>query len=217
MRSWTRVGLTAVAIGALLAGCGSKGDNTGAPPGGAGTLGGAPKTTAATTPSAKPRQTTKAAAPPLNCDELKNAAVGSPSISYNGYLDSIPLAAGHWSGEDGNNVDLQAPCGIGDLDADGSADAVGVVELTNGGTGQFYTLVVWRNVDGQPVCVAVTDLGDRNPVESISIAGGKATVVYDTRTSDAPMAVVNIRRTATYKLTGPVFDEVNHSDAPISS
>lgn len=214
MRSWTRVGLAAIAAGALLAGCGSKADNA-SPPGGSGALGSSPKgSSAATTPVAKP--TSKAPSAPLTCAQLADAAVGSPSISYNGYLDSIPLAGGHWAGEDGNNVDLQIPCAIGDLDGDGSDDAVGVVKLSNSGSGQFYTLVVWRNVDGQPVCVAVTDLGDRNPVESIAIAGKIATVVYDTRTPDAPMAQVNIRRTATYKLTGPVFDEVNHSDTPIS-
>jgi hypothetical protein len=65
--------------------------------------------------------------------------------------------------------------------------------------------------------VAVTDLGDRNPVQSISIAGQKATVVYLTRTDGSPMAVVNVKRTAVYKLAGSHFTELSHTDAPYSS
>jgi hypothetical protein len=107
---------------------------------------------------------------------------------------------------------LQKPCGIGDLDGDGTEDAVGVVSLTSGGTGDFYTLVVWRDKNGKPVCVALADLGDRNPVKSISIAARIATVVYYTRTSDAPMAELNIKRTATYRLTGSHFTELSHVD-----
>jgi len=101
------------------------------------------------------------AVPALSCAQLRHASVGSTTISYNGYHDSIPLGDGHWSGEDGATVTLQSPCGIGDLNGDGAKDAVGVVALTTGGTGNFYTLVVWRNAGGEPVCAAVTDLGDR--------------------------------------------------------
>ncbi len=160
---------------------------------------------------------TKAAPAAVTCGQLKTALVGSKTISYNGYHDSIPLGGGVWSGEDGNTVTLETPCGIGDLDNDGGADAVGVVELTNGGTGQFWTLVVWHNSAGKPVCTAVADLGDRNPVQSISISGEKATIVYLTRTDDAPMAEVNLKRTAIFKLSGHKFTEQSHTDAPYAA
>lgn len=161
---------------------------------------------------------TKAApAAALTCGQLKSALVGSTTISYNGYHDSIPLGDGVWSGEDGNTVTLQTPCGIGDLDGDGAKDAVGVVVLSSGGSGQFYSLVVWHNSKAKPVFTAVTDLGDRNAVLSVTISGGEATVVYLTRTADAPMAEANIKRTAIYKLSNHTFTEQSHTDAPYTA
>lgn len=178
--------------------------------------------TASVTPTATPTPTpvvtvtatVAPAAAPLTCAQLKTALLGSTSISYQGYHDSIPLSGGTWNGEDGNTVTLKAPCAIGDLDGDGSADAIGVVELTNGGTGQFWTLAVWHNSHGNPVFTALHDLDDRNPVQTITIAGGKVTVVYLTRTADAPMAEINIKRTAIFKLSGHHLNELSHTDVP---
>lgn len=167
----------------------------------------APVVTVTVTATAKP-----VVAKPLTCAQTKFAYVGSTTVSYNGYHDSIPLGGGLWSGEDGNTVTLETPCAIGDLDGDGAADALGVVSLTSGGTGDFYTLVFWHNKNAKPVFAALLDLGDRNPVQSISISGGKATVVYLTRTDDAPMAEVNLKRTAVYKVSGPTLTELSHTD-----
>ncbi|HKD99099.1 MAG TPA: hypothetical protein VKB69_16085 [Micromonosporaceae bacterium] len=225
MRHPARTRAVSLAAGLVLlglAGCASTSGTQGA--GALGTLGATPgasvsagtgqPTTSPTTASPTPTHTAPPAPPkPLTCNQLKSAEVGSKTVSYNGYHDSIPLGGiGQWSGEDGNTVMLEPQCGIGDLDGEGGADAVGVVSLTSGGTGDFYTLVVWHNRKGKPVCVAVADLGDRNPVESITITGGQATVVYDTRTDDAPMAVLNIQRTAVYKLSGSHFTETSRVD-----
>jgi len=172
---------------------------------------GAPTSPAATPTTAAP---TKTAAPAkaLTCDQIKWAEVGSKTISYNGYHDSIPLGGGLFSGEDGSVVTLQKPCGIGDLTGDGAKDAVGVIMLTTGGTGQFYTLVVWKNVSHKPDFWALADIGDRNPVLSVSVSDLITTVQYCTRTDDQPMAVLNLTRTATYKLSEHSFKEVGHTD-----
>jgi hypothetical protein len=160
--------------------------------------------------SAKPAVT-------LRCAQLKEGVqLGGPAVKYNGYPDSIPLGDGHWSGEDGNTVDLQPQCGAGDLDGDGKGDLLGVVSLNGGGSGTFFTLVVWRYASGEPECVALLDLGDRTPVVSISVASRKATVVWLTRTPDAPMAVVNIKRTSVYQLSGATLHELSHTDAAYS-
>jgi hypothetical protein len=153
----------------------------------------------------------------LTCAELRDAQVGSRKVRYNGYADPIPLAGGRWSGEDGATVELQKPCAIGDLDGDSADDAVGVVVLNGGGSGSFFTLAVWRNVDGDPSYQAQTDLGDRTPVTSVSVRDGKATVVYLTRTPDSAMAELNIRRTAVYQLAGTSLTELSHTDAPYRS
>jgi hypothetical protein len=215
--------LAATVVVLALAGCGhdrtgpSAGGTNSPAPGVAGlaTIG----TTAPATPST-PAPVVSTSQPPsapdLTCAQLRNAKVGSTTISYNGYHDSIPLADGRWSGEDGATVLMESPCGIGDLNGDGAKDAVGAVALSTGGTGTFHTLVVWRNAGGQPVCAAVADLGDRNPPVSITITGQKATVVYLTRTEGSPMAMLNLKRTSIYKLNNGKFTEVSHSDAPYS-
>lgn len=175
--------------------------------------GGAPATAPATA-TAKPTATATKKVAALTCAQLAGAHLGSASVHYNGYPDYIPLLEGRWAGEDGATVELQKPCGIGDLTDDGAADAVGAVMLSSGGTGHFWTLVVWRNSGGTPQFLTLADLGDRTPVASISVASGKATVVYYTRPDDAPMVVLSIKRTAVYQLSGTSFHEVSHTDAP---
>lgn len=181
-------------------------------------------TEAESTPEVKAAPTTaKVAAPataaapvkaPLTCAHLAEARIGSSKTPYNGYPDYLPLAGGQWSGEDGATVTLQKPCGIGDMDGDGAEDAVGAVAIKSGGSGTFYTLAAWRNSGGLPVFRALTDLGDRTPVVSISVAGRKATVVWLTRSPSRGMAELDIKRTSIFKLSGTTLTEVSHTDAP---
>ncbi len=174
-----------------------------------------PVTSTSPAASAKPSPT-RAAVAGLKCSQLKGAQLGSPTLSYNGYHDSIPLGDGHFSGEDGAEVDLRPQCAAGDLTGDGAADLLGVVSLNGGGSGTFFTLVVWKNVGAEPVCQALYDLGDRTPVVSVAISGQQATVVWLTRTPDAPSAVVNLRRTSVFKLSGATLTELSHTDVPYS-
>ncbi|NYF55587.1 hypothetical protein [Micromonospora purpureochromogenes] len=165
----------------------------------------------AQTLTAKPKPP---AAPALTCKQLAGAQVGSAKVSYNGYPDYLPLTEGRWSGEDGATVLLQKPCGIGDLDGDGAADAVGVVALNGGGSGTFFTVLAWRNSGGKPAFRALADLGDRTPVLSVKVAGQQATVVWLTRSDGKSLAELDIRRTSTYQLSGTTLTEVGHTDAP---
>ena len=180
-----------------------------------GAQGAAPSAPGATT--ANPKSTKakpKPAAKPLKCSQLDGAQVGSATVPFNGYPDYIPLTEGRWAGEDGAEVELQEPCAVGDLDGDGAADALRALKLTANGTGRFSFLVFWRNAGGSPVYRTLSDLGDRNPIASISVSGGKATVVYYTRTPDVGMAVLNIKRTAIYKVSGSKLTELSHKDVP---
>jgi hypothetical protein len=221
MRRLGTVLSVALLVSAGLAGCKDGGSATAAGPTGtpsASAVASSAPAGASPTPAAssKPATSAPAAAPALKCSQLKGALLGSTTLSYNGYHDSIPLGDGHFSGEDGAEVDLQPQCGVGDLTGDGAADLLGVVSLKTGGTGTFFTLVVWRNVKAQPVCQALYDLGDRTPVVSVTISGQKATVVWLTRTPDAPMAQVNLRRTSVFKLSGATLTELSHTDVPYS-
>ncbi|MEU5949260.1 hypothetical protein ABZ793_27370 [Micromonospora sp. NPDC047465] len=152
----------------------------------------------------------------VTCLELRNTRIGSSRVRYRGYAAPIRLTAGRWADRDGTTVELQRPCAIGDLDGDGAGDAIGVVMLDGGGTGRFFTLAAWRNVGGEPDYQAQVDLGDRTPVESVSVRDGRATVVYLTRPADGPMAELSIRRTAVYQLRGTTLAELSHTDARVA-
>jgi hypothetical protein len=203
-----------------LAGCGAGSDE----PSGSGSVGDAPTTSgtsapadAGTTPPPAPAATTPAApaAASLTCGQLATAAVGSASIGLADYdAGPVVLAGGRFTDSTGRLVALQPPCGIGDLNGDGAADAIGAVKISTGGTGQFWTLVAWTNNAGNPQLAASKAVGDRNPVTDITVAGQRATVVYLTRTADVPLAGVNVKRTAIYQLSGGSLTEVSHTDAP---
>ncbi|SCL40263.1 hypothetical protein GA0074692_5706 [Micromonospora pallida] len=167
-----------------------------------------------TTPS--PTKTPRRKVSDLTCGDLRDARVGSSTTKYRSYLNPLPLRNGRWTGN-GATVLLEKPCATGDLDGDGAVDAVGSVVLDSGGSGRFWSLVVWRNVNGEPHYVTATDVGDRTPVQSIRIADQKATVVYLTRSPGAAMAELDLRRTAVHQLSGTRFAEVSHTDVPHTS
>ncbi|WP_327029776.1 hypothetical protein OG989_04615 [Micromonospora sp. NBC_01740] len=153
----------------------------------------------------------------LTCLELRDTRIGSRKVRYRGYAAPLRLSNGRWADRDGTTVELQRPCGIGDLDGDGAGDAIGVVMLDGGGTGRFFTLAAWRNLRGEPDYQAQVDLGDRTPVESVSVRDGRATVVYLTRPAGGPMAELSIRRTAVYQLRGAALAELSHTDARVTA
>ena len=140
-----RATIVAVLVLGALAGCG------GEEPGrtdGTGTLGEAP---ASASPSAAPSGGPTATAPPsdttghsagnpLACRQLPDARVGSAGLPLADYAPGpVQLSGGRFDGP-GGLVELQPPCGVGDLNRDGVFDAMGVVKITTGGTGRFYTL-----------------------------------------------------------------------------
>jgi hypothetical protein len=218
-----RIAVVALVVLGALAGCGGKAPAPDAgDPGGEGELGTATAApTEVTTPPAPvtttPSDTTDhPAGNPLACSQLPTARVGSASVPLADYgPGSVSLSAGAYDSPDGRHIRLGDECAIGDLNRDGVFDALSFVRIDFGGTGIFYTLVAWTsNNSGTPQLAASTPLGDRNGVDTITIAGNVATVVYYTRTDDVPMAGVNIRRTATFELRSSGLVETGHTDEP---
>lgn len=165
-----------------------------------------------------PAKTTAKPAPakvkPLTCQQLEIASLGSAARPYNGYADPIPLVDGMWAGEDGVVVQLQAPCAIGELTGDDAADAVVPVLMDGGGTGKFWQLAMFRNVDAKPSYVTMVDIGDRTPIEKVTVSAGQAYVEFLMRPEDPSSSVDLIRRTATYRLDGNDLMEIGYVDAP---
>ncbi|HEX6969682.1 MAG TPA: hypothetical protein VF174_12855 [Micromonosporaceae bacterium] len=177
--------------------------------------GGAARTSRPTPATGAPTATGRPSAPALTCAALREAEVTNETVRVWDYpIDSIRLTDGRWAAEDGTEITLQDPCGLGDLNRDGVVDAVGTALMAAGGTGRFISIIAWTGGAAQPRLAAAAMLGDRTPVLSIRVAGGRATVVYLTRTPDAPAAAVNLRRTAVFELSGTDLVEVGHTDEP---
>ncbi len=152
---------------------------------------------------------------PAGCLRLRDLVVGTPEIPLADFEpERVQLADGHYTSAHGATVKLQDPCAFGDLDGDGVADAAGAVQINGGGTGLFYSVVVWRGAGGNALNLATSlALGDRNPVRELATAAdGTLTVVYLTRTDDVSMAELNVKRTAHYQLTAAGLVETSHTD-----
>ena len=71
---------------------------------------------------------------------------------------------------------FEAGIAYGDLNFDGSEDAVVLLVTNGGGTGQFYDLQVALNDNGQPDTIVYQPLGDRIILNDLSIDRGVITV-----------------------------------------
>jgi hypothetical protein len=196
-----------------LAGCGAGASpsDSGAAPNGSATTGPAagsgPSNPASPTPPESP------ALAGWSCDSIKNAPLGSQAVPYTDATSPVRFHNGAWSDEEGNMVQIKM-CAVGDIDGNGPDDALAAVMMKPVlGNGEFWTLALWKDTGGTATFVTLTDLGDRNPVESVDLHGTSATVVWDTRGASDPMAVLTIRRTSTYTLVGGVLHEASHTDA----
>jgi hypothetical protein len=142
-------------------------------------------------------------AAPLTEQQLENA-------QYQGiYSEPVQLTDGKYEGppfvEGGASRPTVTYLGIyatGDLNGDGSVDAVDVVAESSGGSGTFIYLAAFLNQGGKPDNVATTSLGDRVQVKSLSIAGGEITVAGLTFGPNDPMCCPSQEFTTKFKLQG---------------
>lgn len=92
---------------------------------------------------------------------------------------------------------------FGDLDADGAADAVIVLEADPGGSGVFFDLVPVLNRGGQPLPLAPTPLGDRVEVTSVTVArDGGVNVKMLMHAPDDPQCCPTLDVVLRYRLDG---------------
>ena len=108
------------------------------------------------------------------------------SATYLG-LDESPLtlAEGHWEGEPAfegaasvPRVDLATAFRVtGDLNGDGTDEAVALLHYNSGGSGVFsYLAVVGRDEEGQAKNLATAELGDRVQLRSAIVDDGKLAI-----------------------------------------
>ena len=96
---------------------------------------------------------------------------------------------------------------FGDLDADGIADAVTMLNHYGGGnSGYFKTLVVVINRAGQPVHVASQSLGSRIPIHSLGIENGVITLEMTTHGPADRPCCPTVRTVARFRLVSNASD-----------
>ncbi len=132
--------------------------------------------------TSSPSGTALSTADPPTLDELRN-------LTYTGLGDdsaTVTLNDGRWEGapyvEEGgaSRPRVDAVGGlrlVGDLDADGSDEAVALLAEHGAGTGEFLYLAVVDRTNDEPVNTATTRVGDRVQVRRAAIDSG--TIVLD--------------------------------------
>jgi len=92
---------------------------------------------------------------------------------------------------------------FGDVNADGTEDAVVTLVVDPGGSGTFTYLVLVLNERGTTKPLAAVLLGDRIILKSMAIQSGSVTVTMLSRKPDEPMsAAPKVEVTRTFKLQG---------------
>ncbi|WP_412540342.1 hypothetical protein R8Z50_31715 [Longispora sp. K20-0274] len=155
-----------------------------------------------------------AGTPTVTCAEVRTARVRGSKPPYSDFGEAgVPLVDGAWSGPGGLTLAAQAPCATGNLDPHGGISTLAtIMSSTTGTTGRFWGLMLCKKESGAPVCTVTLILNDREPVQSVSVGGQKATVVYLTRTPDVPPAGLNRKRTAVYQFGNNTLLELSHTD-----
>ena len=209
-RRWraARQVVTALAVTGLLAAC------SGTPK--------APVSSDRATASARPSPSTSAATPAAaapTCAEIRSATVRGLIDPYYSFGDAgATLVDGAYSGDAGLVLAVQEPCATGDLGGEIGTVTVGTImnSVTNT-TGRFWNVMLCAKPQGQVRCVVHFALGDRDPIESVSVSGQRLTLVYLTRPDGGDAAMVTIRRTAVYAADGSILKERSHTDSPYTS
>jgi hypothetical protein len=96
----------------------------------------------------------------------------------------------------------------GDLNQDGTADAVVVFVYEGGGSGVFNYLAAVLNERGEPRHVATVRLGDRVEIRSLSLKNGRITVRLVVQGDDDPLCCPSVRVERVFKLVGDKFVEL---------
>jgi hypothetical protein len=90
----------------------------------------------------------------------------------------------------------------GDVIGDGQPEAVVVLGTNTGGSGVFHSLALVADVDGNPVNVAIAELGDRIKLKGLSIKNRGVIVEMITHGPSDPMCCPTMSVTRIYGYDG---------------
>ena len=113
---------------------------------------------------------------------IEVTANGKAPLKQGAYEEAIPDSSAK------TVVKLGTQTAFGDLDGNGSEDAVAILQTSSGGSGDSTYVAAVLNDAGVAKPVASIFLGDRIVVKSLSIAGGKITASWLDRKPGDPMS-----------------------------
>lgn len=150
---------------------------------------------------------------PQAVDAMTTAPVDVANATYSGLAgipESVSLSQGKWEGEpvvEGGNSFPAAYLSkqlttYGDMNGDGSLETAAIIVTTSGGTGSFFNLVVFSEIDSGLEQVANRFLGDRLRIRSLEIVDGSLRMVSIEHGTDDAMCCPTQRIDREFTLAG---------------
>lgn len=113
---------------------------------------------------------------------IEVTADGKAPLKQGAYEEAIPDSSGK------TTVKLGTQTAFGDLNGNGTEDAVAILQTSSGGSGDSTYVAAVLNEAGAAKPVASVYLGDRIVVKSLAIADGKITAAWLDRKPSEPMS-----------------------------
>jgi hypothetical protein len=124
----------------------------------------------------------------LSIDSVRNAVYDIPKIGQITFIDgAYDRPANDSLGQSYVHVGLVDLFTFGDLNGDGSEDAITFLASNFGGPEIFLSLEVLLNNNGSPSHAASYPIGDRVGIDSVEIVGGVIDIHIITQGPDDPM------------------------------
>jgi hypothetical protein len=140
----------------------------------------------------------------LTVNQLKNGKYLVPSWENPDQGEWVQLKNGEFARRNQDNplfVNL-VKVALGPLTKNQTQDAAVIYGYNTGGSGFFMVLCAVINDQGQPKNSAITDLGDRVKINSLSIHAGEIIIGMVTHGPDDPSCCPTVKKIATYTLVG---------------
>lgn len=140
----------------------------------------------------------------LTVDQLKNDKYLIPSWENPAQGEWVQLKNGEFTRRNPDNplyVNL-VKIALGHLSHNQTKNAAVIYAYNTGGSGFFIMLCAVINDQGQPKNIALTDLGDRVKINSLSIHAGKIIIDMVTHGPNDPACCPTVKKLATYVLVG---------------
>lgn len=146
----------------------------------------------------------------LSADSVRKAVFDIPNVGKITFEDgAYDREANDSLGQSYVHIGLVDLFAFGDLNGDGSEDAVAFLASNFGGSGIFLSLEVLLNDNGSPTHVASYLMGDRVGIDSVHIVGGHIDLYIITQGPDDAMCCPTLHVSRKLRLQNGKILELN--------